>query len=107
MIRKPLLALLAFVVTLGSAHPDFQKCIKFVSGSEQVPLHPSVQLEVYGLYKQALFGDCQGGREETRDPVAVEKAKAWMSRSGMSKEAAQSQYVALIDRLAPDWRSKV
>lgn len=58
------------------------------------------QLKLYGLYKQALFGDCTG-----MAPLApTERAKfnAWMSYKSETQAAAEEQYIALVKSLNPD-----
>lgn len=58
-----------------------------------------VQLELYGLYKQALFGDVTGDRPGRMKVRARAKYDAWTSRKGMPKETAMREYVKLINKL--------
>lgn len=56
-------------------------------------------LELYGLYKQATAGDADGKRPGVFDIKGRAKYDAWATRKGMSKDAAEQAYVALVDRL--------
>lgn len=56
-------------------------------------------LKLYGLYKQAMIGDCN-----TSQPWAVqfeERAKwdAWDSHRGKTQETAKKEYVKLVEKL--------
>jgi acyl-CoA-binding protein len=72
------------------------------SESKSLPQKPSndVLLQLYSLYKQATEGDV------TADPPAnpfdfVNKAKyeAWSGLKGKTKEAAQQEYINLVNKL--------
>ncbi|KAG0248842.1 Acyl-CoA-binding domain-containing protein 7 [Mortierella polycephala] len=58
-------------------------------------------LELYSLYKQATIGDCTVARP-TGLLNAKEKAKwdAWKGKEGLSKEDAEKQYIALVEKLS-------
>ena len=56
-------------------------------------------LELYSLFKQATEGDAQGKRPGLLDLKGRAKFDAWSGRRGLSKDAAMTQYVALVDRL--------
>lgn len=72
---------------------------------EEEPRHITTKLKVYGLYKQAMLGDCDEGIDTSKEDVYVKlKHEAWCSRFGMSKDQAETEYVVLIDELVPDWR---
>jgi acyl-CoA-binding protein len=57
-------------------------------------------LELYSLYKQATAGDVAGKRPGMLDLVGRAKYDAWTGRKGMTKDAAMSAYIALVDKLA-------
>lgn len=57
------------------------------------------QLEMYGLFKQAKFGDATGDRPGRTKVRARAKFDAWTSRNGMSKEDAMKEYIKLINVL--------
>jgi diazepam-binding inhibitor (GABA receptor modulating acyl-CoA-binding protein) len=82
---------------------DTQLKAKFedaVKRSDNLPSQPTnIQLELYGFYKQALFGDVTGerpGRMKIRERA---KFDDWTKRRGMSKEDAMKQYIELVNRL--------
>ncbi len=56
-------------------------------------------LELYALYKQGTEGDAGGKRPGMLDVKGRAKYDAWALRKGMSKQAAQDAYVALVAKL--------
>ena len=72
-----------------------------VVASKQLPQKPSPQglLQLYSLYKQGSVGDCNGTRPGVMDVVGRAKFDAWMARKGAARDAAMSEYVALVTRL--------
>ena len=60
---------------------------------------PDELLELYSLYKQATAGDATGSRPGLLDFKGRAKFDAWSGRKGMTREAAESAYVALVSRL--------
>ncbi|UXY16318.1 acyl-CoA-binding protein [Chitiniphilus purpureus] len=62
---------------------------------------PDVQtkLKLYGLYKQGTEGDVSGERPGAINFVGQAKYDAWAKLKGLSSEAAQQQYVALVEQL--------
>ncbi|MCA9710024.1 MAG: acyl-CoA-binding protein [Myxococcales bacterium] len=69
--------------------------------SELLDKRPStnVLLDLYGLYKQAVFGDVDGKRPGITDPRGRAKYDAWERRKGMSQDAAKKAYIELVDEL--------
>jgi diazepam-binding inhibitor (GABA receptor modulating acyl-CoA-binding protein) len=64
-------------------------------------------LDLYGLYKQATFGDVQGSRPGMMDIKGLFKYDAWAKRKGTPKEGAMLAYVELVAQLlAKDGQSK-
>jgi diazepam-binding inhibitor (GABA receptor modulator, acyl-CoA-binding protein) len=59
-------------------------------------------LRLYGLYKQASVGDVQGARPSLFDPKGRAKFDAWSKLRGLSKERAQADYVAVVERLVAE-----
>jgi acyl-CoA-binding protein len=57
-------------------------------------------LELYALYKQSSAGDVTGSRPGMLDLKGRAKFDAWTKKKGTSKDAAMTQYVAVVDRLA-------
>ena len=56
-------------------------------------------LALYSLYKQGSQGDCSGARPGVMDIVGRAKFDAWMARNGQARDAAMSEYVALVTHL--------
>ena len=56
-------------------------------------------LELYSYFKQATEGDVSGDRPSPFDFKARAKFDAWADRKGMSKEAAMTGYVKLVNHL--------
>jgi carboxylesterase len=54
---------------------------------------PDVLLQLYGLYKQAVFGDAVGARPGILDLRAQAKFDAWAAHRGMSRDEAMTRYV--------------
>ncbi|TNF27345.1 MAG: acyl-CoA-binding protein [Deltaproteobacteria bacterium] len=61
---------------------------------------PAVQLDLYGLFKQATQGDASGKRPGAFDIRGRAKYDAWAAKKGMAAEAAMTEYIAYVDRLA-------
>ncbi|XP_034110670.1 acyl-CoA-binding protein [Drosophila sulfurigaster albostrigata] len=60
---------------------------------------PEVYLEFYGLYKQVNSGDVN--IEKPADAEGAAKYEAWLSRKGLSVDAAKAAYIALYEKYAP------
>lgn len=56
-------------------------------------------LALYSLYKQGSLGDCSGTRPSVMDMVGRAKFDAWAARKGQPRDAAMSEYVALVSKL--------
>lgn len=60
---------------------------------------PTTLLRLYGLFKQGGEGDATGERPGALDFRGRAKFDAWKALAGMAPEAAQAQYVALVEEL--------
>jgi acyl-CoA-binding protein len=60
---------------------------------------PDELLELYGLFKQATQGDVTGSRPGMLDLKGRAKFDAWEKKKGLSRDAAQNEYVALVVKL--------
>lgn len=77
-----------------------QKFETAVEKSKALPSQPSnVQLDMYGLFKQATIGDCEGGRPGMLDVRGRAKWDAWDKRRGMEEDDAMEAYVKLVEKL--------
>ncbi|MFT7581304.1 MAG: diazepam-binding inhibitor (GABA receptor modulating acyl-CoA-binding protein) [Myxococcota bacterium] len=61
---------------------------------------PDVQLDLYGLFKQASTGDVGGKRPGPFDIRGRAKWDAWKTRKGMSNDDAMTKYIAYVEKLA-------
>lgn len=87
---------------------DFGKAVKYVRKPASGAHHPTEaqKLRFYGLYKQATQGD-----NDTAEPWFIQiearhKWKAWREMKGMSKAAAEEEYVKELDKVNPKWREE-
>ena len=72
-----------------------------VARSKTLPTQSTqVQLEMYGLYKQATLGDVSGARPGMLDVRGRAKWDAWKKLEGIEPEEAMEGYIALVDKLA-------
>lgn len=56
-------------------------------------------LKMYALYKQGSSGDAQGERPGMTDFVGRAKWDAWNALKGTTQEAAQQQYIEIVEGL--------
>jgi len=56
-------------------------------------------LELYALYKQATVGDCNTDKPGMFDMKGKAKWEAWNGKKGVSKEEAETQYIAKVKSL--------
>jgi len=56
-------------------------------------------LKVYSLFKQATVGDCNTARPGMMDFKGKAKWDAWDARKGTSKDAAEAEYITLVEEL--------
>lgn len=82
-------------MSLPERFEEAQKKIKTMSST---PSNDAL-LELYALYKQGCGGDVQGSRPGFTDFRGRAKYDAWARNKGMSKDAAMTAYVALVDKL--------
>ena len=59
----------------------------------------NIQLKLYGLYKQALFGDATGERPGRMKVRARAKFDEWASHKSMSKTEAMNKYIEFASEL--------
>ncbi len=79
---------------LAQRFADAQARIKPVS------VGTDVQLDLYGLFKQATVGDVSGSRPGMLDVRGRAKYDAWAKRKGVTKDAAMEQYIAIVGKHA-------
>ncbi len=69
--------------------------------SKNLPERPDnmTLLKIYALFKQASSGDASGDRPGFTDMIGRAKWDAWNTLAGTTQEAAQQQYIDLINDL--------
>jgi acyl-CoA-binding protein len=80
------------------ASTEFESAVESVKGLTEDPGN-DVKLRLYALYKQATDGDASGKRPGMMDFVGRAKYDAWAKLSGTSQEAAEEQYIAIVQDL--------
>lgn len=80
--------------------PQFDKAVSFISGSNLSDVN--LQLKLYGLYKQALEGQCNQPKPPMYDLKGRKKWYAWSEMGTMSKEEAMAAYIELVDTINPN-----
>ena len=81
---------------------DLQVCFEdSVARSKTLSERPdnTTLLKLYACYKQATAGDVEGKRPGFTDMAGRAKYDAWASVKGTPRDAAMSQYIALVDVL--------
>ena len=81
-----------------TSHEDFDAAAMRVKGLTTRPSNGDL-LELYALYKQGSVGDVQGKRPGMMKFTERAKFDAWATKKGTAKDAAQKQYVELVDGL--------
>jgi|LauGreDrversion4_2_1035121.scaffolds.fasta_scaffold15275_4 diazepam-binding inhibitor (GABA receptor modulating acyl-CoA-binding protein) len=97
--------LLAVLFEVVQSSKDFEECAEYVRTSPPRTMKESDKLKVYGLYKQGTSGDCEPNPPRSSNNVEKAKRTAWCSEKGKTLDAARAEYVSLMDKLAPEWRS--
>lgn len=69
--------------------------------SKNLPERPDnlTLLKIYALFKQGSNGDASGERPGMTDMIGRAKWDAWNNLAGTTREAAQQQYIDLINNL--------
>jgi acyl-CoA-binding protein len=78
---------------------EFEQAAQRVQKLARKPSNENL-LNLYALYKQGTLGDAAGSRPSVFDVKGRAKFDAWSKLKGVSKERAQGDYVALVERLA-------
>ena len=87
---------------------DFDIAAKHVSAQKNnSDVTDDIKLQFYALYKCATVGTCSdsGGRKPIFKAERRLKWKAWNALGNLSKEQAKQNYVELLDRVDPHWRT--
>lgn len=82
-----------------SQSPAFEAAVAASKTLSQKPAN-DVLLQLYSLYKQATEGDAPAdGPANPFDFVAKAKHEAWAGLKGKGQQAAEAEYVALVESL--------
>jgi len=76
----------------------FWEAVKNVRGLICEP-NNDTKLELYGLYKQRLFGDNSRRKNLWRTPKDQKKFEAWESKRGLQPKVASKLYIRLVKKL--------
>ena len=86
---------------------EFTKAAEYV---RKMPAKPettnAVKLEFYGLFKQAKDGDNNESQPWAIQVESRAKWEAWKAVAGKSKSDAMIAYIALLDKIEPQWRNQ-
>jgi acyl-CoA-binding protein len=83
-------------MTLEEKFTDAQQRVKTLA---QAPPTETLLL-LYALFKQGSVGDVTGKRPGMLDFKGQAKYDAWAKKKGLGREAAMTEYVALVDKLS-------
>lgn len=92
------------IICLANCSMEFLRCTEYVRKSSERSIPEADKLKAYGLFKQGTVGNCDPVLPQNSDIYMRVKHRAWCAESGKPIQVAQSEYIALIDRLAPEWR---
>ncbi|CAN0107174.1 unnamed protein product, partial [Ectocarpus fasciculatus] len=67
------------------------------------------KLALYGLFKQAKWGDCPAGlvTAQRGNPVGSVKVRAWVTNRGKPTAQAMQEFIVVLGRVSPGWESRV
>ena len=104
-----LLAIVAMATGAMSAAPslesDFLKAaayIKNLDSSAPSTASTEDQLAIYANFKVATMGKATGSAPW--NPIQALKFNAWVELGDKDREEAMRDYIALADKVVPDWR---
>lgn len=64
-------------------------------------------LQLYGLYKQSVYGDTTMGRPAMADINGLAKWQQWRNLDGVPQEVAQGRYVEMVQQLLQKYKSAI
>ena len=83
---------------MSDLQKKFEKASKDVSKAKTDPGN-DMKLRLYAHFKQSTDGDVVGDKPGFTDFVGRAKYDAWAKLKGMSKDAAMTAYIKLVDRV--------
>ena len=102
-------------IKLGDVDPVDEFCVisifdeaaAYLSDAHHIKLSSEQKLQFYAYFKQATVGPCDKPQPGLFEMVERAKWKAWKALGRMSKDEAVTQYVALLDKVAPQWKDEL
>jgi diazepam-binding inhibitor (GABA receptor modulating acyl-CoA-binding protein) len=86
-----------------SKNSDLKLEAEFTSACEEIKKAQSLDnetlLSLYGLYKQALEGDCNVSKPNFFDLKGTAKWDAWNENKSMDKATAMRRYVRKVNKI--------
>eukprot|EP01025_Chloroclados_australasicus_P035186 TRINITY_DN35904_c1_g1_i1.p1 TRINITY_DN35904_c1_g1~~TRINITY_DN35904_c1_g1_i1.p1 ORF type:complete len:249 (+),score=41.76 TRINITY_DN35904_c1_g1_i1:91-837(+) len=93
---------------LNELEEEFQQAADFVAKSvtnNDSRFDDRIKLQLYGFYKVATVGKCEGSRPSIFFPGQRAKWDAWNALGDMGSNEAMQQYIQTLDSVAVDWRT--
>ncbi|PRP88563.1 acyl-CoA-binding domain-containing protein 6-like [Planoprotostelium fungivorum] len=85
---------------------EFQEATAHVAANKSLKVTQEDQLSFYAFFKLATVGPCNTSRPGFFDFVGRAKWDAWKNAdNNLTTEQAEKEYIRLLDRLNPNWRS--
>eukprot|EP00045_Choanoeca_perplexa_P005405 m.45722 g.45722 ORF g.45722 m.45722 type:complete len:268 (-) comp13100_c0_seq1:1121-1924(-) len=81
----------------------FESASRALNEAHQLSLSNAQQLELYGLYKQALIGSCNVSKPAFYDFRGRAKWQAWHDLGELPSSSAAERYIALVTTHLPTW----
>ena len=111
----PCLSMAAEEIKLGEVDPVDEFCVisifdeaaAYLSDAHHIKLSSDQKLQFYAYFKQATIGPCDKPQPGLFEMVERAKWKAWKALGRMSKDEAVTQYVRLLDKIAPQWKEEL
>eukprot|EP01023_Acetabularia_acetabulum_P008544 TRINITY_DN13715_c1_g1_i3.p1 TRINITY_DN13715_c1_g1~~TRINITY_DN13715_c1_g1_i3.p1 ORF type:complete len:241 (-),score=51.45 TRINITY_DN13715_c1_g1_i3:176-898(-) len=94
-------------VGLNEEEEEFQKAADFVAknvSSDGTRFTDKIKLQLYGYYKSATIGKCEGSRPPFFQPSQRAKWDAWNAVGEITTTQAMQKYVQTLDLVVGDWR---
>lgn len=86
---------------------EFEAAVAYVltSGEVRGSSNTTLQLELYGFYKQATEGPCTVPQPSVTDPRGRAKWHAWNNKRHVGAGEAMECYVTVLKHLVPGWQA--
>jgi len=83
---------------MADLEANFKQAAEDVKALTKSPTNEE-KLQVYSLFKQGTIGDCNTERPGMFDMTGKAKWDAWNGIKGKSKDAAMTEYIAVVKEL--------